>query len=122
MEQGLTALPFGEIDGEEFYDFTNVRPESVQDENGNRRIIWPSTSLFVASSPEFAHDIVILLDPAEIVPDIHAAYQHPYFRDKAYAVLMSGPSGSADIGGNTVHPAQGVMTLTVIYWPRKSDN
>jgi L-lactate utilization protein LutC len=33
-------------------------------------------------------------------------------------LLMSGPSGSADIGGITVHPAQGVMTLTVIFWPR----
>jgi len=55
-----------------------------------------------------AHDIVILLDPAEI----------PHFLDKAYGLLMSGPSGSADIGGITVHPAQGVMTLTVIFWPR----
>jgi L-lactate dehydrogenase complex protein LldG len=67
----------------------------------------------------FAHDIVILLDPKEIVPDIHAAYRHPHFTDRAYAVLMSGPSGSGDIGGKVVHPAQGVMTLTVIFWPRK---
>lgn len=29
----------------------------------------------------------------------------------------TGPSGSADIGGITVHPAQGVTTLTVILWP-----
>src|SRR5258707_6120938 len=65
-----------------------------------------------------AHDIVILLDPAEIVENIHDAYRHPHFRDRAYSLLMSGPSGSADIGGVTVHPAQGVMTLTVIFWPR----
>jgi L-lactate dehydrogenase complex protein LldG len=65
-----------------------------------------------------AHDIVILLDPAEIVENIHDAYGHPHFQDKAYSLLMSGPSGSADIGGITVHPAQGVMTLTVIFWPR----
>jgi L-lactate dehydrogenase complex protein LldG len=65
-----------------------------------------------------AHDIVILLDPAEIVENIHDAYGHRHFRDKAYSLLMSGPSGSADIGGITVHPAQGVMTLTVIFWPR----
>ncbi len=65
-----------------------------------------------------AHDIVILLDPADIVENIHDAYRHPHFRDKAYSLLMSGPSGSADIGGVTVHPAQGVMTLTVIFWPR----
>ena len=64
-----------------------------------------------------AHDIVILLDPARIVENIHDAYDHPHFRDKAYSLLMSGPSGSADIGGITVHPAQGVMTLTVIFWP-----
>jgi L-lactate dehydrogenase complex protein LldG len=64
-----------------------------------------------------AHDIVILLDPADIVENIHDAYGHPHFRDKAYSLLMSGPSGSADIGGVTVHPAQGVMTLTVIFWP-----
>jgi L-lactate dehydrogenase complex protein LldG len=64
-----------------------------------------------------AHEIVILLDPAKIVENIHVAYQHPAFKEKAYSVLMSGPSGSADIGGKTVHPAQGVMTLTVILWP-----
>jgi len=66
----------------------------------------------------FAHDIVILLDPAEIVENIHDAYGHPHFHDKAYSLLMSGPSGSADIAGTTVHPAQGVTTLTVIFWPR----
>jgi L-lactate dehydrogenase complex protein LldG len=65
-----------------------------------------------------AHDIVILLDPAEIVENIHDAYGHPHFRDKAYSLLMSGPSGSADIAGTTVHPAQGVTTLTVVFWPR----
>jgi L-lactate dehydrogenase complex protein LldG len=64
-----------------------------------------------------AHDIVILLDPADIVEDIHDAYRHPHFQNQAYSLLMSGPSGSADIGGVTVHPAQGVMTLTVIFWP-----
>ncbi len=43
--------------------------------------------------------------------------EHPAFREAKYAVLMTGPSGSADIAGTTVHPAQGVMTLTVIMWP-----
>jgi L-lactate dehydrogenase complex protein LldG len=65
-----------------------------------------------------AQDIVILLDPKNIVENIHDAYQHPAFREAKYAVLMTGPSGSADIAGTTVHPAQGVKTLTVIFWPR----
>ena len=65
-----------------------------------------------------AHDIVVLLDPERIVENIHLAYRHPAMRERAYFVLMTGPSGSADIGGKEVHPAQGVMTLTVILWPR----
>jgi hypothetical protein len=32
--------------------------------------------------------------------------------------LMTGPSGSGDIGAVTVHPAQSSMTLTVIFAPR----
>ena len=65
-----------------------------------------------------AHAIVILIDPADIAENIHDAYCHPHFEQKAYSLLMTGPSGSADIGGITVHPAQEVMTLTVIFWPR----
>jgi L-lactate dehydrogenase complex protein LldG len=60
----------------------------------------------------------VLLDPADHVENIHAAYRHPSFQDAAYVVLLSGPSGSADIGGKTVHPAQGVTTLTVIFSPQ----
>ena len=63
-----------------------------------------------------AHDIVILLDPKNIVENIHDAYQHPAFQEAKYAVLMTGPSGSADIADTTVHPTQGVVTLTVIFW------
>jgi hypothetical protein len=54
-----------------------------------------------------AHDILILLDPKDIVENIHGAYQHPAFRESKYAVLITRPSGSADIGGKTVYPAQG---------------
>ena len=67
-----------------------------------------------------AHDIVVLLDPDKIVENTHTAYRHPAFGEKAYSVLMTGPSGSADIGGKEVHPAQGVMTLTVILWPEQA--
>jgi hypothetical protein len=44
----------------------------------------------------------------------HDAYQHPYFKTRPYCLLMTGPSGSGDIGSATVHPAQGVKTLTVV--------
>jgi L-lactate dehydrogenase complex protein LldG len=64
-----------------------------------------------------AHDIVILLDPQHLVENIHDVYLHDAFRVSKYAVLMTGPSGTGDIGGVTLHPAQGVTTLTVIFWP-----
>jgi L-lactate dehydrogenase complex protein LldG len=62
----------------------------------------------------------VLLDPADLVENIHLAYRHPGFTRAAYAVLLSAPSGSADIGGVTVHPAQGVTTLTVVFAPRNA--
>jgi L-lactate dehydrogenase complex protein LldG len=57
---------------------------------------------------------VVLLDANKIVRNIHDAYQHPYFKARPYSLLMTGPSGTGDIGGVVVHPAQGVKTLTVI--------
>jgi len=64
-----------------------------------------------------AHDLVVLLDPEQIVGNIHDAYEHSHFKLSPYSVLMTGPSGSGDISGITVHPAQGVKTLTVILSP-----
>jgi L-lactate dehydrogenase complex protein LldG len=64
-----------------------------------------------------AHDLVVLLDPKQIVANIHDAYEHPHFKQRSYSVLMTGPSGSGDINGVVVHPAQGVKTLTVLLSP-----
>jgi len=97
-------------------DLTIVRSPLGVAETGS--VLLSEEEFHVNTIGVFAHDIVILLDPAKIVENIHDAYTHPHFRDKAYSLLMSGPSGSADIAGTTVHPAQGVTTLTVIFWPR----
>ena len=99
-------------------DLTIVRAPLGVAETGS--VLFSEEEFRVNTIGVFAHDIVILLDPAEIVENIHDAYTHPHFHDKAYSLLMSGPSGSADIAGTTVHPAQGVTTLTVIFWPRKN--
>ena len=82
-------------------------------------VLLSESDLRVNTIGFLAHDIVILLDPEKIVENIHVAYRHPAFKDRAYSVLMTGPSGSADIAGKEVHPAQGVMTLTVILWPEQ---
>jgi L-lactate dehydrogenase complex protein LldG len=96
-------------------DVTVVRSPLGVAETGS--VLFTEKELRVNTIGFLAHDIVILLDPKNVVENIHDAYQHAAFRESKYAVLMTGPSGSADIGGKTVHPAQGVMTLTVIIWP-----
>ena len=57
------ARPFAEIDSDEFFDFTEVRPESVVTESGRRRIVWPSTSFAVARGENGAPDIVLVRGP-----------------------------------------------------------
>jgi L-lactate dehydrogenase complex protein LldG len=95
-------------------DVTIVRSPMGIAETGS--VLLSETDLRVNTIGFLAHDIVVLLDPADIVENVHLAYKHPAFRNTAYSVLMTGPSGSGDIGGRVVHPAQGVMTLTVIFW------
>ena len=99
-------------------DVSIVRSPMGVAETGS--VLLSEMDLHVNTIAFLAHDIVILLDPKRIVENIHLAYQHPAMRERAYFVLMSGPSGSADIGGKEVHPAQGVMTLTVILWPEQA--
>jgi len=96
-------------------DVTIVRSPLGVAETGS--VLLSEKELRVNTIGFLALNIVILLDPKNIVENIHDAYQHPAFREAKYAVLMTGPSGSADIAGTTVHPAQGVTTLAVIMWP-----
>jgi L-lactate dehydrogenase complex protein LldG len=64
---------------------------------------------------------VVLLDPRSIVANLHHAYAQRAFHEAAYAVLMSGPSATADIEGILVRGAQGVRSLTVVI-SEKSDS
>ena len=77
-------------------------------------VLLSDVELQVNTIAFLSHDLVVLLDPNQIVRNIHEAYRHPYFKTRPYSLLMTGPSGSGDIGGVTVHPAQGVKTLTVV--------
>ena len=49
--------------------------------------------------------LVVQRDPSDIVENLHRAGRNPDVPQSAYAVLLSAPSGSADIVGVTVHPA-----------------
>ncbi len=58
--------------------------------------------------------LVVLLDPHAIVPNLHHAYRDRRFFEARYAVLMTGPSATADIEGVLIRGAQGVRSFTVI--------
>jgi proteasome assembly chaperone (PAC2) family protein len=63
LSEAWDARPFAEIDSDEFFDFTEVRPESVITEAGRRRIVWPSTTFLVAKGEAGAPDIVFVRGP-----------------------------------------------------------
>lgn len=48
------------IDADPFYDFTQVRPESRLDEDGERTIIWPRNDIKAVYFPDAAHDVVVI--------------------------------------------------------------
>lgn len=62
--------------------------------------------------------LVVLLDPAHILPNLHHAYHRPEFQEAKYASLTTGSSATADIQGILIHGAQGVRSLTVLLAPR----
>lgn len=57
------ALPFAEIEAEEFFDFTEARPEILSTPEGGRRIVWPATSLSIATAAGLERDVVLLRGP-----------------------------------------------------------
>jgi L-lactate dehydrogenase complex protein LldG len=63
--------------------------------------------------------LIVLLDPADIVSNIHHAYRRREFREVRYAVFQTGPSATADIEGVLIHGAQGVRSLSVLAIARK---
>jgi L-lactate dehydrogenase complex protein LldG len=62
--------------------------------------------------------LIVLLDPSDIVINIHHAYRRPEWRQARYAVFHTGPSATADIEGVLIHGAQGVRSLSVLPLPR----
>jgi L-lactate dehydrogenase complex protein LldG len=65
-------------------------------------------------SAALAQHLIVLLDPADIVLNLHHAYRRPEFRERHYAAFHTGPSATADIEGVLIHGAQGVRSLTVL--------
>jgi proteasome assembly chaperone (PAC2) family protein len=48
------------IDPEDYYDFQVNRPTVGVDDNGFRKLSWPSTHIAVASPPDLDHDVILI--------------------------------------------------------------
>ena len=81
-------------------------------------VLLTDVDLKVNALAYLAQHLIVLLDPADIVANIHSAYGRPEFRERHYAVFHSGPSATADIEGVLILGAQGVRSLSVLLWPR----
>jgi L-lactate dehydrogenase complex protein LldG len=80
--------------------------------------VWLSEQeLEVNALAYLAQHLVVLLDPTRIVGNLHHAYRDARFKTARYAVLVTGPSATADIEGVLIHGAQGVRSLTVALVP-----
>ncbi len=93
-------------------DFAIVRASFAVAETGS--ILLSETDLHVNAVAYLAQHLIVLLDPADIVVNLHHAYRRPEFRDRHYASFHTGPSATADIEGVLIHGAQGVRSLSVL--------
>ena len=92
-------------------DFAIVRASFAVAETGS--VLLSQNDLRVNAIAYLAQHLIVLLDPADIVINLHHAYRRPEFRSAHYASFHTGPSATADIEGVLIHGAQGVRSLTV---------
>jgi L-lactate dehydrogenase complex protein LldG len=77
--------------------------------------VWLSGEALGAPALGFlSQHLVVLLDPARILGNMHDAYRERARFEAAYGVFMTGPSATADIEGVLIHGAQGIRSLTVV--------
>jgi L-lactate dehydrogenase complex protein LldG len=93
-------------------DFAIVRASFGVAETGS--VLLSDAELRVNAVAYLAQHLIVLLDPADIVVNLHHAYRRREFRDRHYASFHTGPSATADIEGVLIHGAQGVRSLSVL--------
>jgi L-lactate dehydrogenase complex protein LldG len=99
-------------------DFAIVRAAFAIAETGS--ILLSDKELRVNAVAYLAQHLIVLLDPADIVINLHHAYRRPEVREGNYAAFHTGPSATADIEGVLIHGAQGVRSLSVLPLARRS--
>jgi proteasome assembly chaperone (PAC2) family protein len=59
LVENLQAERFASIDPEEFYSFTDQRPQARYNDEGQREVIWPANEFFVSKQPTLENDLII---------------------------------------------------------------
>ncbi len=72
------AVPLAEIDPEEFFDFTELRPEISIVDGQHREVSWPATTVSLAGAEGGGPDVVLLEGP------------EPHLRWRAYCDAVVG--------------------------------
>ena len=101
-------------------DFAVVRAAFAVAETGS--VLLSDADLHVNAVAYLAQHLIVLLDPADIVVNLHHAYRRPEFRDRHYAPFHTDPTATADIEGVLIHGAQGVRSLSVLPLARAAGN
>lgn len=93
-------------------DYAIVRAAFAVAETGS--VLLQDKALQVNALAYLAQHLIVLLDPADIVVNLHHAYRRAEFCESRYAAFHTGPSATADIEGALIHGAQGVRSLSVL--------
>jgi L-lactate dehydrogenase complex protein LldG len=101
-------------------DFAIVRASFAVAETGS--VLLSDADLRVNALAYLAQHLIVLLDPVDIVLNLHHAYRRPEFRNSHYVAFHTGPSATADIEGVLIHGAQGVRSLSVLPLARAAGN
>jgi len=80
--------------------------------------IWLTQEDLVVDALAFlSQHLIVLLDPKEIMSDMHEAYRRVRLDETAFGCFMMGPSAAADVEATLVHGAQGARSLNILFLP-----
>jgi L-lactate dehydrogenase complex protein LldG len=80
--------------------------------------IWLThEDLVVDALAVLSQHLIVMLDPEQIVPDMHDAYRRVRLNETSYGCFMMGPSATADVEATLVHGAQGARSLNIFFLP-----
>ncbi len=116
---GLDLAPI--VEPRELADVDHAVARAVFGVAETGSVLLTDETLKVNALAYLAQHLVVLLDPSDIVANLHNAYARPEVGERSYTVFHSGPSATADIEGVLIRGAQGVRSLSIVLAPRPAE-